>query len=646
MAARASLVAMCILFAACDSQQKRWSEATSANTIASYQQFLTRFPDSEHAREADRRIEALRQRDAVDSARRAGTTAALERVLEKYPGDAAAPELRAKLETLYFDQTAAIGSLAAWQSFLEKRPTSPHASKARERVEAILAERHAGFRDVKSIRIEIREQYWDADGVSLPFKTTISSVLPFAGVTAVEQGEADAVLAVHCEGEPLANQYNPTGSGISQTLYTGVDLRGTITLTAGKTRLSESFEHHISTPFFFTTSSSAPSTPDRAPFRKAYDTVVPLAVRELTGRAFGASTLIAEITSDRGERSIAAKALGRLKPVPVDRLTALLGHERGPVRSAAVEALGAARVSSAAQRILDAVRLDSSLSAIAAEAIGRMGRENVPLLLKGVDDPSAAVSGCAVEALGRIADRRATVPLIAKLATADPPMRCRVAKALSNFADRNAAVSLAVLLSDDDNSVRACTAAALSEQEGEDDSWEAPAVQEVLYDNRDPRLIDAVLAALDRDDPPATSAATNLISQIGDAAMPRIIQALEHPTPARRAGAARSLGGFYGDDRALAALRKTLESALGKGDSKLAEAACEGLATLGDDRGVGVLIKALDSTSDAVRAQAINALGSIGDDRAVAALKTMKSKGISKTEVETALAMIAERNGY
>jgi HEAT repeat protein len=638
----ASAVLCCI---ACNSSERDWKAAAEANSLAAYQRFLSEHPDSARARDAESRIESLSRRAAIDSALRAGTTEALERVIALYPSDPAVAKAREKLASLYFDAAARVDSIPEWRRYLEAHGSSAQAAQARARLEALVGERIPAFRDVRTVRVEVQEDYGEAEGVSLPFKALAQQVLPFAGLQIVD-GEADAVLSFRSEGGAYSNQYSSFGFAAgARTLYTGAWLSGTIALRRGDASVRTSFDHEIPTPYSYSTSGFGPTTPGSAPFSTAYAAVVPARFRSLVARTFGPSVLFAELQGAEGAQAEgAAAALAELEPFPKERLLQLLRSPGARARVVAAQAIGEARLAAGAPALLAALRTDSSMQATVATALQRIGGPAVPLLIEAVNDPERAVSAAAVDALGRIGDRRAAGPLLARLDRGDEVTRCAIVRAVAGIPEQAALVRLAELLSESNNTVRDCAAAALRIDDAaafrEEDS--PPSVAELLNGNTDPALVGALLAALGRGQE-MRSVVGEILIRMGDESVPPLAAALRDPRPARRMAAATALGFFYQDERAVRALLAELPRALAAGDAPFAAAICEGAGRLGDDRAVDPLIKALESKDERVRDAAVDALGGIGDGRAVAPLEALRAAGRSVQKVDLALAQI-ERN--
>src|SRR5262249_2878810 len=70
---------------ACSSAQEDWNKASTANTVAAYQQYLSKHPSSEHSGEASDRIRTLQDDEAWSQAKQANSLAAYQDYTQKQP---------------------------------------------------------------------------------------------------------------------------------------------------------------------------------------------------------------------------------------------------------------------------------------------------------------------------------------------------------------------------------------------------------------------------------------------------------------------------------------------------------------------------------------------------------------------------------
>jgi HEAT repeat protein len=235
----------------------------------------------------------------------------------------------------------------------------------------------------------------------------------------------------------------------------------------------------------------------------------------------------------------------------------------------------------------------------AAWALGRLGDQRaVPALMQALKDKDWKVRKYAAWALGELGDRRA-VPALSQ-ALEDIlfwPVREAVAMALGKLGDYGFSALLQALKYGSPN-VRKTAAYALGRL-GE------------------PRAVPALMQALKDKDWNGREAAAEALGELGDKrAMPALIQALKEDWGWWvRESAAKALSKL-GDPGRLALIQ-----ALKDEDENVRKAAAEALGELGDRRAVPALIQALKDEDGSVRGAAAWALGKLGDRRAVPALR-------------------------
>ncbi len=126
---------------ACGSAQKDWMNASTENTVAAYQAYLTKHPGDEHAPEAKTRIAALQDEAAWQTAQGTNAAAGYQAYLQAQPNGThvqAARDEIARLEQAEAWKTAqADGSAGALQAFLQKYPQGNEADQARQKLAAI-----------------------------------------------------------------------------------------------------------------------------------------------------------------------------------------------------------------------------------------------------------------------------------------------------------------------------------------------------------------------------------------------------------------------------------------------------------------------------------------------------------------------------
>ena len=138
-----------------------WSHATTLNTTAAYQKFLSEYPTDPHAVDAQKRIATLQDQRAWTTAQIASSAQGYQRYLAAEPNGSHVRAARDEIETRERD--------AAWQKvqthvtaqslrdFINKYPSSDEADDARDRLNAIAGYR-AELGTARSGRLADRER--------------------------------------------------------------------------------------------------------------------------------------------------------------------------------------------------------------------------------------------------------------------------------------------------------------------------------------------------------------------------------------------------------------------------------------------------------------------------------------------------------
>jgi SPOR domain len=124
-----------LLLIACSSIEADWQQATTANTIGAYQDFLKQHPNGQHADEARSRIHSLEDDQAWTTAVNSNTQQSFEQYLRNEPNGTNAQEAHDRITG--FERSAAWktaqseGTPTAIQAFLQKYSTGPESDEAR-----------------------------------------------------------------------------------------------------------------------------------------------------------------------------------------------------------------------------------------------------------------------------------------------------------------------------------------------------------------------------------------------------------------------------------------------------------------------------------------------------------------------------------
>jgi outer membrane protein assembly factor BamD (BamD/ComL family) len=137
----AELLCCAVLLAACGSAKYGWSQASTLNTIAAYQAFVSKYPNDVHAADANNRIVELKDAQAWNVAQVASSVEGYQQYLTVEPSGAHAQAAREEIgtrqraaawRTAQKDETA-----QSLRDFLESYPTGMEADAARDKLKML-----------------------------------------------------------------------------------------------------------------------------------------------------------------------------------------------------------------------------------------------------------------------------------------------------------------------------------------------------------------------------------------------------------------------------------------------------------------------------------------------------------------------------
>ena len=175
------------LLVACSSTQSDWEQARGRNTIASYQTFLGKHPNTSQSVEARNRIQALQDERAWAQARQANTDQAFETYLQQQPSGMHVAQAKgligASERWAAWIVASSAGTTEALEAFLEEYPQGREAKQAKAELSQITGYRVqlASFRSEKQaekIRELLQGKYGDVLGsvVIVPVSGTGANV--------------------------------------------------------------------------------------------------------------------------------------------------------------------------------------------------------------------------------------------------------------------------------------------------------------------------------------------------------------------------------------------------------------------------------------------------------------------------------------
>ncbi len=213
--------------------------------------------------------------------------------------------------------------------------------------------------------------------------------------------------------------------------------------------------------------------------------------------------------------------------------------------------------------------------------------------------------------------------LLANLRSSDPEVRRRTARVLGQLGEDQAIPPLLDLLADQEQAVAEDAARALAQIRGREVAARLVpllSVEQVRLRNRAMELLrrlgtdapDLILDILEESDPDLRIFAADILGHIqGPGVGKALVRALDDPDPNVRTAAAMSLGRRR-DGSAVRALVSHLDD-----DPWVAFTVTQALAQIGDPAAVEPLIRLISQGPDHLQAAAVDALGRLGDARAV-----------------------------
>jgi len=481
--------------------------------------------------------------------------------------------------------------------------TAP-AQKEPDTAPAVAAEQPPVFRNVKAVRLLIEEDYEDCRRLQLDSIGALAeALLKAANLTPIrgDQGQADATLTIAIKG--TLSQEREQGSG--RVTYTA-DLGGAVTLSAPGATFSRPVTNatHIHHAFFGEPKEHAPSAYKEALGESNLAQALGDAICLLG--ADRNRLLVAALEFDNyGARERNIRVLVRTGAPAVEPLIAALNHGDYVVRSAAAEALGNIGDPRAAEPLIAALG-NERLSYAAVSALGKLrDRRAVEPLLRALKSKAPDFDKrLAARALGHIPDPAAVKPLVEGLAGADREFQSVAAEAIDAYlsepdglkqatADlslgyahvREFADSYGSSVPPSEEELKPLMAEAAAQAEAVQ-SAVAAAFRTALADGKDMPRTALMFGALDY----ATDFEWDRVDarKVGRAAVAPLIAALKAEDPAVRAGAAVALGKI-GDPAAVEAVIPLLRDR----DAGVRVRAAHALADLHDPRACKPLIAAL-----------------------------------------------------
>lgn len=342
----------------------------------------------------------------------------------------------------------------------------------------------------------------------------------------------------------------------------------------------------------------------------------------------------------------------------VDELLVLLEASDEDLVHRSISSLGAAKDERALNKLIEILRSGSPKHLSSAiRALGQIGGERAELeLLTFLKRTNTFAHFGVVEALAEIGGERVVKGLIELLGHSKRYVRENALEALTKINDAQAEDFLCRALKDKSYNVRDFAVEALGEIGSKHflpelinmlkdcNHWVRARTLRAIVSIDRAGAEEYLIQALGDNNPRVTETAANELKNLGsDQAVIALIKALSHKHPRTRASAAGALG-KSGDERAVTPLLKTLRDK----DAYPRGWAVEALVRIGKNRFIKQVLMAMDDRDNFVRYMAANALGMIGGEIATDRLLWELSNDVGGQGLPTddeVLAAVAEALG-
>ena len=126
------------LLISCSTAKKDWDAAQQLDTISSYQQFIEKHPESEHANKAQYRIKAIKWQEV----KTIDTIEAYTEYLSHNPSGSYSTEAKKRIEELEWKKVTTENTIAAYEKYLFLNPNGKYKMEAHARIIKIKDDAH------------------------------------------------------------------------------------------------------------------------------------------------------------------------------------------------------------------------------------------------------------------------------------------------------------------------------------------------------------------------------------------------------------------------------------------------------------------------------------------------------------------------
>ena len=214
-----------IILSGCSSEEKDWEKAAKENTLGAYSHFLAEHPEGNFANDAKQKIDEI----YYEKAEKEDSIRAYVNFI-RLRGSNSPVAIRAHRKI--YSRLQSLDSIMDYEKYMMDFPQGPFVNDVRQLLEGYYSERHPSFRDIKKIRVLLKED-GDIKGPHV-YERMVQSLFGYAGVEAVYDNNepCKAALEIRVSTRARGAAYKEVGAatGGSSFRYTGASVEGDILL--------------------------------------------------------------------------------------------------------------------------------------------------------------------------------------------------------------------------------------------------------------------------------------------------------------------------------------------------------------------------------------------------------------------------------
>ncbi|MEW6195821.1 MAG: HEAT repeat domain-containing protein [Bacteroidota bacterium] len=269
------------------------------------------------------------------------------------------------------------------------------------------------FKNVRTIFVEVNQEYEKADKVNLPVYSNVKDLFEYLGfkVTNDDTKTNDAMLTINLEGYPLSSDYLNVGR-----LYTGAKLISYITIKISNWSYSREFDYIVPTATMIFLEPNKKADPNAAPFTTALNEGLPCWIITLIAD-LRREELLVKLANHKSKRvkGCSIKKMGELKNDELyTHVVKALKDKEPSVRIAAIAAIDNYKRQDEFELLANLLKdKDEDVAGYALSILARTKDERVfDILMKSINDKRSSVATASIKALGYHNATTAIKPII------------------------------------------------------------------------------------------------------------------------------------------------------------------------------------------------------------------------------------------